>query len=203
MTEKELDLMIEENDGELDFDDGYALTDYSAGRYCMYAPDQGFGAGTVCGFEEAVKFYNDHKGECNMLNISTQFYGGRGSGGGKGSGGNKAPKLSGEQTHLMNMLSSAAIDTVYRSDGVPTWESILNPAWVGDAKLKTLLGSNRTFKEFESVTGLSKKELESAVQQIHPNKEVKLVRTTRKGDKYARGGGSPAKTIYSILVSGK
>ena len=63
MTEKELDLIIEENDGELDFDDGYALTDYSGGRYCMYAPDQGFGAGTICGFEEALKFYNDHKGE--------------------------------------------------------------------------------------------------------------------------------------------
>lgn len=24
---------------------------------------QGFGEGTICGFEEALKFYNDHKGE--------------------------------------------------------------------------------------------------------------------------------------------
>lgn len=90
MTEKELDLMIEENDGELDFADGYALTDYSGGRYCIYAPDQELGEGTICGFEEALKFYNDHKGECNMLNISTQFFGGRGSGGGKGGGGGSA-----------------------------------------------------------------------------------------------------------------
>lgn len=63
MTKKELDLMIEENDGELNFDDGYALTDYSGGRYCMYAPDEEFGEGTICSFKEAVKFYNDHKGE--------------------------------------------------------------------------------------------------------------------------------------------
>lgn len=87
MTEKELDLMIEENDGELNFDDGYALTDYSGGRYCMYAPGEEFGEGTICSFKEAVKFYNDHKGECNMLNINTQFFGRGGSGGGKRSGG--------------------------------------------------------------------------------------------------------------------
>ena len=129
--------------------------------------------------------------------------GGRGSGGGKGSGRSGAPKLSGEQANLMNMLSSAKIDTRYRSDGAPTWDALLSPTWVGDIQLKMLLGSNRTFKDFESMTGLSKKGLESAVQQIHPNKEVKLVRTVRKADKYARGGGSPAKTIYSISVSGK
>lgn len=61
MPRKELDLLIEKNDGELDFEDGYALTDYSGGRYCMYAPDQGFGEGTICGFNEALKFYNAHK----------------------------------------------------------------------------------------------------------------------------------------------
>lgn len=63
ITEKELDLMLEENDGVLEFADGYALTDYSGGRYCMYAPDEKFGEGTTCGFEKAVEFYNNHKGE--------------------------------------------------------------------------------------------------------------------------------------------
>lgn len=137
-----------------------------------------------------------------MLKINLQFFGGRGSGGGKGSGGSKVPKLSKEQTNLMNMLSSAAIDKRYRPDGTPLWDVLLNPAWAGDSRLKTLLGSNRTFKEFESITGLSKKELESAVQQIHPDRKVKLTREVRKGDKYARGGGIPAQTIYSISISG-
>lgn len=61
MTRKELDLLLDENDGELDFEDGFALTDYSGGRYCMYVPSQVFGEGTICEFEEALKFYNTHK----------------------------------------------------------------------------------------------------------------------------------------------
>lgn len=60
ITEKELDLLIEENDGVLEFDDGFALTDYSGGRYCMYAPGECFGEGEVCGFEKASDFYKIH-----------------------------------------------------------------------------------------------------------------------------------------------
>lgn len=60
MTRKEFDLLLDKNDGELDFEDGFVLTDYSGARYCMYAPDQGFGEGTICGFSEALKFYNTH-----------------------------------------------------------------------------------------------------------------------------------------------
>lgn len=60
-TEKELDLMIEENDGVLEFDDGFCLTDYSGGQYCLYAPGETFGSGKVCGFGEALDFYSTHK----------------------------------------------------------------------------------------------------------------------------------------------
>lgn len=60
MTREELFEIIDENDGELVFDDGYAITDWSGGRFCLYNPDQQFGEGTVCGFEEALEFYRNH-----------------------------------------------------------------------------------------------------------------------------------------------
>lgn len=56
-TEKELDLMLEENDGVLELSDGYCLTDYSGGRYCLYAPGEIYGEGKVCDFKEALAFY--------------------------------------------------------------------------------------------------------------------------------------------------
>lgn len=61
MTENKLISLIEENDGELVFSDGFVLTDWTGGQFCQYTPDQGFGEGTVCNYEAAEQFYFEHK----------------------------------------------------------------------------------------------------------------------------------------------
>lgn len=132
-----------------------------------------------------------------MLNIGIQFFGGRGSGGGARAGGGG---MTADQQVVNSMLSSANILKNVSINGELTWKRVLDPSYSGPIRLAELLGS-RSFKDFESNTGLSKNELVSAVKKIHPDKNVSLVKDVRKRDRYARGGGSPAKTIFKLEIN--
>lgn len=89
MTREDLFRIIEEHNGELIFEDGYAMTDWSGARFCLYNPDQGFGEGHICGFTDALQFYQLHSKENKDMLIQTQHFGGRGSGGASKAGGGK------------------------------------------------------------------------------------------------------------------
>lgn len=120
--------------------------------------------------------------------------GGRGSSG-KSSGG----KLNSSQQAVKAMLDSANLAVSLDVNKNPTYLRLLDPNYTGPVKLVEMLGT-RTFKEFESYTRLSRSSLVSALQQIHQNKSVSVVRQIRKRDKYARGGGTPAKTIFRVEI---
>ena len=59
MNRTTLDFILETQE-ELNFPDGFAMTDWSGHQYCLYAPGEVFGQGKVCGWEEAVDFYQKH-----------------------------------------------------------------------------------------------------------------------------------------------
>lgn len=59
-TEEELNDLICENDGELNFSDDYAMTDWRLGKFVLFTPDQTIDQGTVCDFNTAIKFFNKH-----------------------------------------------------------------------------------------------------------------------------------------------
>lgn len=59
-TSEELLNLILENDNELDFNDGYAMTDWILGTFVLFTPDQTIDQATVCHFNTAIKFFNKH-----------------------------------------------------------------------------------------------------------------------------------------------
>lgn len=124
--------------------------------------------------------------------------GGRGSAGRAG-GGASVPTESSQQA-VKTMLDSANLTIRLDVNKNPTYLRLLDSNYTGPVRLVEMLGT-RTFKEFESYTGLSRSSLVSALQQIHQNKNVSVVRKVRKRDRYARGGGSPAKTIFEVEIT--
>lgn len=56
---EQIDSLLDE-DGEIVFEDGCTLTDWSGGRYCFYEDGQSFGEGKICDSEEAIVLYNEH-----------------------------------------------------------------------------------------------------------------------------------------------
>lgn len=59
-TSEELLNLIWENDNALYFNDGYAMTDWRLGKFVLFTPDQTIDQGTVCDFNTAIKFFNEH-----------------------------------------------------------------------------------------------------------------------------------------------
>lgn len=114
MTREDLFSIIEEHNGELIFEDGYAMTDWSGARFCLYSPDQGFGEGHICGFTDALQFYQLHSKEIKNMLIHTQHFGGRGSGGASKAGGGGGAAKSGGATQeqkakqALNSLNSTS-----------------------------------------------------------------------------------------------
>lgn len=100
MTREELFEIIDANDGELVFEDGYAMTDWSGGGFCLYLPDQQFGEGKTCGFEEALEFYKNH------VERKDNTMGGRGSGGAGGGGAVSAKEQAREALNSLDKNSS-------------------------------------------------------------------------------------------------
>ena len=119
--------------------------------------------------------------------------GGRGSSGKASSG---ARGVSPEEQLISNLKVSSKFDT----DGSSTRARLMNPEYAGTLQLVELLGSGRSFKDFEKSIGVTQSELTSAVSSYHPGKSIKLTKQAIKRDKYARGGGTPAKTRFFISI---
>lgn len=119
--------------------------------------------------------------------------GGRGSSGKASSG---TQSSSPEQQTIMGLK----IKSVWDSDGSKTKQKLLDENYTGTSQLTELLGSGRTFKDFEKVIGASQSEIITSVSKYHPGKSIKITRQTIKKDKYARGGGTPSKTRFFISI---
>ena len=57
---EELLNLIWDIDIELDFNDGYAMTDWRLGKFVLFTPAQTIDQGPVCDFNTAIKFFNKH-----------------------------------------------------------------------------------------------------------------------------------------------
>ena len=170
MTKEELFEIIDENDGELVFEDGCAMTDWSGGRFCLYLQNQQFGEGKVCDFKEALEFYKNH----TLQEDNTM--GGRGSGGaggargGGGSIGGATPQITNMAKQIQSELGSVFSLSASYTDKEKEFTTY-RVSYNGNPKsVSVTIGMKRDGSTKIAVDGELKRTVKSAANAISPKK---------------------------------